>query len=432
MKMPFSGRIIRVRDILRDFIVSMIPLQRLPSSWLKKLYGFEPDFFFLIHPRDMNDIYQSMPIVQKARRWLPEWLLVRLLSLSPCYAIADIGSKQGLRGLVISTTQLPIVLFSNPKRARAILARAFNFMRKLVSRKCYVALGGWWPIATDSGRECRQLLDENDRIQVTSGHCATIVSLYWTIKQISEIGGISLSEIDVLIVGVGRMGGGLARYLNGKIRRIGLMDRNLNRAKEVEENLMATSSRSIIERLPVVDDTFISTLRNHARTYRIIICTTSNYGFLVKETEIPGNCIIIDDSRPEAFPRILDLQRHIAVIEGGLIRIDGIQVSRDFGFGETDDVFGCLAEAFLLTLDSGNKLPPSIGEVDQKELNQMLEFCRTHGISEGLLRSGHRIVSKQTIKQILNSRHEEDLPGIEKARAASLLKRENGNGFSIK
>lgn len=393
---------VSVFTILRDFIINALPIKQLPTFLIKALYPFDPDFIFLTHPRNMDDIYKTAPFLKSLKKVLPESLICKIIGLCPAYSVAEINWKDKIYGLVVTTPVLPSELFKKREKAVKIAKTMISYIRKISSSTIYVGLAGWWPIITNNGLAFKRFLNTNDRIKVTNGHTTTLASIFLTIKQISVLSSLKMEKLNVMILGAGRMGAAVAKVLNGKVYKLGLGDRNIARLNIVKNSLTKKKSACVIENHVILETIKEERLNLILSMYDIVVCTTSNVSYIVHKEKALKDCLIIDDSRPEAFPRIVDLNLHTAVLEGGLIKIDGIEINYDFGFGKKDNVFGCLAEAFMLALDRSVKLKPILGEVDINDFEFLLKFFKENDITAGDIMSGHRKLSNFEIKKILS------------------------------
>lgn len=382
-------------SILRDFLINALPI--------KKSFSPSPGFIFLTHPRDIEDIYRAAPFLKFFRKIFPDSLIYRLITLCPVYSVVKISWKDELHGLVVSTPFLPSDLFKSRDRLLRITGKIINYIRKISNSKVYIGLAAWWPIVTNNGLAFRRFLEDQDRLVVTNGHTATLISIYLTIKRLSSISSIEMNNLNIMILGVGRVGEAVAQVLNDKVNKIGLSDKNAIRIESVKNRLIKNvGSSSQIELHPLIEQISDEDLSAILSKYDITVCTTSNTNYIINKATVLRNCIIIDDSRPEAFPRIIDFESRAAVLEGGLMKIEGIKTEFDFGFGKDDNVFGCLAEAVILALDGGKNLKPIVGEIDFENLQSMLRFCKENNIREGDILSGGRKISVSEIKQLLN------------------------------
>ena len=83
------------------------------------------------------------------------------------------------------------------------------------------------------------------------------------------------------------------------------------------------------------------------------------------------------------------------------MKIKGLKMSRDFGFGQSDNVFGCLSEAFLLAADNMQKLKPTLGEIDIENLKILIDLSKKYGVCVGDFKSGATTVEDQSLIKIL-------------------------------
>ena len=91
-------------------------------------------------------------------------------------------------------------------------------------------------------------------------------------------------------------------------------------------------------------------------------------------------------------------------MEGGLLKVDGAIIDYDYGFGQGDNMFGCLGEAFLVALDDGRSLKPTLGPVELGNFSQLLEFCKEQGVREGDFKSSNTDISDKEICDALRKR----------------------------
>ncbi|MFH0985791.1 MAG: hypothetical protein V1882_09710 [Candidatus Omnitrophota bacterium] len=385
----------------RDILVNFLPIKQLPAKWIKRLYGYDATFVFLTHPRDEEDIFFTFPLLAILRRVIPSKWILRFLSLFPCFVAAKVNSPQGLNGFFVSTPLLPSVLFQNRDKTLRNAKNIIRFVRKITTQKVYIGLAAWWPIVTNSGAAFDRFLEKNDRIVVTNGHAATLASIVLSVEKICEIASLPIKDLRLLVVGVGRMGGAVVQHFYGKANALGLVDQNEKRLDRVAQDLQQKTTVTKIEKFAVSENNFSDAILPALANYHIAVCTTSNVGYVIKDAALLRDCIILDDARPEAFPRIVNTDKRVIVLEGGLIKVKGIKTDSDFGFGSADNIFGCLAEAFLLNLDQLRTLKPTLGEVDPENFQMLLNVCKENEVTCGDFKSGWQIVADEMIKKVI-------------------------------
>lgn len=385
--------------ILRDTIIFFLPIKRFPSFIVRFLYGIESKFIFFIHPRRTEDIYTAFPPSVLMRRLLGKTIFLKVIFLFCPTVVSIIRTPQNINGLVVSSFLLPEFFLRKKKLALREAFRGLYFGSKLVPRNAVFGLGALWPMVTRRGLSLKRFAQARN-IVITNGHCGTLISLFLTIKNIAEISDIQLGELKVAILGVGKMGENLARVLYGKVATLTLVDVNEVRLNFVEEKLKNIMSETDIQKYTNREDfgEMIKILENN----HIVVCATSNVRRILRPEDIPDNCIIIDDSRPEGIPR--NLKGNRIVLEGGLMKIKGIVQNYDYGFGIDENVFGCLAESFILTSGFSKNLTPTLGDVNFENFYEMTSLCQRLNVSVGDFKCRGKIVERNKIISIIKNK----------------------------
>lgn len=390
---------IAILFLIRDFIVFILPVRRLPAFVVGLLYGVRPKFIFFVHARRLEDIYIALPFLVPIRKLLGKNLFLKILRIFPPLVLDTIIAQNGTNGLVVASIFLSGVLLNDRRLALKEGIKGLLFSAKIGDKGLIFGLGGLWPMATRRGLALEKYA-KSINVRVTNGHSGTLVSLYLTIMDLAKSAGMSSNEIKVVILGAGRMGTNLARALYGKVAAITLIDINEARLNKVEEMLIETIANTDIQKYTNRND--VGEMKEIFDGNHIGVCTTANIRRVLMPEQIPDNTIIIDDSRPEAVPRNLGGER--IVLEGGLMKIKGVKQRYDFGFGIGENVFGCLAESYLLAADKSNNLKPTLGEVKLDNFVRMISVCQRLGVSIGDFKCQDEVVSKERLIAILRSK----------------------------
>lgn len=391
--------IIASLHILRDTIVFLLPVRQIPSFMVKFLYGVRPKFIFFIHPRRTEDIYMAFPPSVIMRRILGKNLFIKIISLFPPVVLSKIQTPQNVDGLILTSPLLPENFLKNRKKSFREAMKGLYFGSKLVKRGAVFGLGALWPMVTRRGLALIPYA-KSKNVVITNGHCGTLISIFLSIKKMAILSGIPLEGLKVAILGVGKMGENLARIFYGKVATLTLIDINETRLNLVEKKLQEVISETNIQKYTNSED--FGGMRDILRNNHIAVCTTSNVRRILRTEDIPDNCIIIDDSRPEAIPRDLDGNR--IILEGGLMKIEGLIQNYDFGLGIDENVFGCLAESYLLSFNFSGELTPTLGEVKFENFNKMVYFCQKLNITVGDFKCRNKIIDENKIISILKSK----------------------------
>ena len=386
---------------LRDFIIYYLPLPRLPLRFIKLLYGVKPEYVFFVHPRRSEDIFRAFPFFTILRRFFDKQTTLKIIAKFPPIVIGQIKTPKNVNGLVVSSFFVPEFLV---KTRRASLKEAFMaiaFSRKITKKKAIFGLGGWWPVVTRRGIGLKKFGEKN-KLTVTNGHCGTLISLSLMLEKIATIGKIKQKDFKVAILGTGKMGTNLARALYNKVGELVLIDINPAKLEKIKDEL--ANNHINHTKLRVFTNKDKKVLADILSNSHLAICTTTNIGRVIPTEEIPHNTIIIDDSRPEAISR--DIGNNIVVLEGGLMKISGIDIGYNFGFGFDENVFGCLAETYVLALDKAKTLKPTLGDVEIGNYEKMKTFCLRNAIESGDFKTMDLNISEDRIKKILEYKQE--------------------------
>lgn len=387
---------------LRDIIVNYLPIRKIPDRILKVLYGGTFDYVFLVHARRSQDLFVSIPALSFIRKRMGKRKFLNLMSFLPSKAVSCLESEDGIRGLVLVSSLMPEIIAGRRQKSLKEMKSMVKFAEKVSNNgKVVIGLGGWWPIVTSRGRFLEKLVN-NSTVSVTTGHTATILSILLMVEKISCVSKIDMRKLKVLIIGAGKIGSQVAKALieNG-IRQVTLMDINKMKMDKICEVLYKRNVK--IEKV-LIDNDFKNKFEVLDR-HHMAICATSSSGRVIKPQDIPENYIIIDDSRPEAISRITKSNSKI-ILEGGLLKINGLINDYDYGFGKDSNVFGCCCESYMLAKDKKQSIKATIGDVDLKNLNNYKIFCKKNNIEVGDFKSGKKIIDLKLIKKVMKEREE--------------------------
>ena len=384
---------------LRDWVIYYLPVRRLPGALIRRFYGVSPRFVFLVHPRRSEDIFVALPFLSVLRRFLSKTKALKLIRKIPPFVITPIRTEAGHDGVVVSGLHLPESLMGGRKETLKEYYRALKFVTKITDKGSFLGLGAWWPIVTRRGLVLKDVTEKNG-ITVTNGHTGTLVSLCLMSRKLARLAGVGRSELNIAIIGAGKMGTNLGKVLIREVNTLGIIDVNEKRLTRLSSALKRIDEDATVEEILRTENTDMARVLDK---YHFAICVTSNARRIIRSDEIPENFVVIDDSRPEAISRE-NLGDGKVVLEEGLLKIKGIMMGYDYGFGVDENVFGCLAEAYALTVDGGRVLSPTQGDVDMDNFYRMLRFSESNGIEIGDFKTQDRTISEGYLKGILKKR----------------------------
>lgn len=378
------------------------------------LYYFTPiplpkkeiDFIFLVHGRYEADYMNVLPFLGFFKLILPNNLFLELVQKLPPAVVDVITTKSGLRGLMVSTPVLPQTLVSCRKGMEREIRRVHRLIDKIcrpASSKIVIGLGGWWPSFTRKGKLLTKYFS-SDKYTITTGHTATVFSLYKTTEVLLKAAAIKAADATIAIFGCGGIGSAVAeQLLQNRYHNLVFVDINSHKLKALKGQLESTYPKANIQ-------TYLfnkSTVRQIISKCHLGLCATSNISALLDKDDIIDNFIFLDDSRPEAIPRF-DNGDSKFTLEGGLIKVRGVKSFCDFGFGvDGSNLLGCLSEAYMLALDLRKRkiLRNTLGDVTNELIHRMERFFNTEQISIGDFKMGDQFLSITKLTEALRLRH---------------------------
>lgn len=385
---------------LRDSLILALPLKRVPSWIVKILYGTTFRFAFLVHPRAYQDVFISMPAFKFMKFFIRREKGYLLFSKTAPFVLNTITTEQNNNGYVIAQLTVPEIMFEKRKETLRMLEKSMLLVSKICMPGAVVGLGGWFPMISKRGESLLKYAEQLG-ITVTNGHCGTLASIYMTVEKIARVADMPIESMTLALIGVGKMGSNVARAFTGKVKKLLLIDLNKAQLAKLKNELISQQAFTEIE-IVLSDIEKRTEIRDVLRRCHVGICATSSFRDVLKLKDLPAHFIGIDDSRPEALPR--DPRKERIILEGGLLKIANAKINYNYGFGEDDNVFGCLGEAFLLSLDGRKILQPTLGDVEMSNFFNLLDFCKKNGVSEGDMRSSDMVVSDDDIRFAIKSK----------------------------
>lgn len=315
-------------DIIRDLIIPLMPYK-------EDKYGF----VFLVHPRNLSDVYRKMPFF----KYLPKSIVeIITLNLWPV-RVSEVT------GLISNETHLPVkgFIISIPLTAKQIIehktravskTRAAIKLGKALGAHIF-GLGGLVSSATKGGLD----LIDIPNISITTGHAYTGLNVTRNVIELAKRKDLPINEVTIAIVGAAGSIGSisaqiLARYgfrtfiLVDLERKHNLIHELLPILHELNENLNVQITHKINA---ICDADFV-------------IAATNAPEALIHASDLKSGAIVIDDAQPsDVADDVLD-REDVLAIEAGVVHTPGIQSNFNMGLKSREDNFCCMAELLIL------------------------------------------------------------------------------------
>ncbi len=344
-------------------------------------------YAFLIHPRDLSDVYRKYPLFRHFSPEVTEWIIGWLWPVvgSRIAGLRLLGTGKELPGYIVICPLSAKQMHQDQKLAQHRILQTVRFAEKLGCR--IIGLGALSASTTLGGE---YLLDKV-RIGITTGHAYTVAAICEMVEQVAKQLGVDLAGLNVAVVGAaGYIGVPCARVLSKKkIGHLTLVDRptKVGRLEKLYKEI--ASSRPIT----------MSTNLMNLRLADIVIVVTNSLDILIKAEHLKPGAIVVDDSQPRNTSVELMDQRSDVLILDVVANAPGVDAHFPFDFPYPDDVFTCMAETLILAARNW-KNNYCIGEFDYGLVDQILEWGRKLNFGLARFRSFNRLVSPAKMNYI--------------------------------
>jgi predicted amino acid dehydrogenase len=343
-------------------------------------------FAFLVHPRDMEDVYRVFPFA----RYLPTPLVMEILkylppiNLSTMTGLALLGRGDPIDGYLLATMITPDHMTADKRFAARSATGLTLFAQKL--GVTFAGLGALFPSLKRYGTIPRTF---GTRLGITTGHAFTSLSIANIALKVRNLVSPIMHETELIaIVGAaGSTGSATAKILaqKGHLSLL-LLDRT-------EKEAYLSTLKTEIETLNPTCTVEIGTDNGLIRRARIIVTVTNASTAMIQEEWIKPGMIFIDDAQPPNVDEAIARRRlDIAVIKV-LAKMPDLDPHFDFGLGTPPNItFTCLLEAATLAAHGwtddftiGRPTPSQVARIEElaKDLQVVLpsSFYGYAGIS---------------------------------------------------
>ena len=314
----------------------------LPSGLFRKNES-EPAFAFLVHPRDIADVYKKYPHSEALPIFVLKWMLRHFwpVIVSEVEGLHSKKTGKPIRGWIITTPLTADEMMRDRPRAVGLIRRGIKLAHYRGAN--FIGLGALNASVTYRGRELKDLLDKF-RFGVTTG-------VGYTAYNISDLAMTLLSRFKLdartthfgIVGAAGSIATSTIRHLLKKgLRNFTLVD--VERKKDRMINLIDEYKKQF----PDANFKITSNLWE-LKNCRFIVSATNTPEALIRKEHLSPGTVIIDDAQPSDIDSDVIINcTDVLVIEGGVIEVKGINPHVSFGLKHKTDVFSCLAEVMVL------------------------------------------------------------------------------------
>jgi predicted amino acid dehydrogenase len=341
--------VLLILHAFRDLVVGYLPRMR-------KRGGFA----FIVHPRNIPDVYRKYPFLKILPIPALEWFLRHFWSvvLSEVEGMKDKNGKP-VRGWIITIPLTAEQMVGNRKLTFKKIIHAAKLAEKFGAN--IIGLGALTASLTKGGLDLKDKID----IGITTGRAYTTKNVIDNIIKIAKELNIDLNKATVAIIGAaGGIGSACAKILaiKNNIKKFILVD--LARKKDSVDKLIKEINTNNI------DFKFSSVIKD-IYPADIIIAATNAPDVIIGPNDLKPGAIVVNDAQPsDISPEIFEKRNDVLVIEGGIINTPGIKYHFNFGLANKEDAFCCLGEVMALSYIN-HKEDYAIGYLDLKLIDDI-------------------------------------------------------------
>ncbi len=342
-----------------DLIIRYLPQ-------FKKREGFA----FLVHPRDISDVYRKYKFLKYFPQNLVESIIVFMwpVTLVKVKGLVSQKSKKEVRGHIISITMTAEQMLKDRKYASRKIINATKLAKRKGAR--VIGLGSLSSPVMSGGVD----LVGKYGIFVTNGNALTAGVTLMGVRDVAKRRRITLSQSTVAVVGAtGSIGQAVSKLLirDCSVPRIIIIGRTPSNITKLAEKL-----KKIKKDVDVVLSTKISDIKSAD----IIITATSSSEVLIEPEYLKKDAVIYDVTQPQNVSKNIKKEREdVLVVDGGIVKLPP-SVTYDFNMGiPRGTAFACFTETILLGAE-GIEKDFSIGKVKLDQVDYILKLADKYGV----------------------------------------------------
>lgn len=331
-------------------------------------------FAFLVHPRDLNDVYKKYPIL----KFLPNNFVSYLLKKLSPIVVAKIhglkSRKTGLPadGLLVSIGMTAEEMLADRDSAKKEVIKALKF-----SKKCGAKIMGLGALTSPVVGGGIDLVDKFGML-ITNGNALTASMAVEGIEKLIGENKKSNQNFTVAVVGAtGSIGSAISTLVakNKLVNTLILMGRTEEKLVNLENAISADLSGA--EARPHMRRSTELTCLSEAD---LVVVSTSASGAIIQGSFLKKDAIVYDITQPKNTSRAVAIERpDVTIIDGALVKLpDG--VGYHFDSGLPDGVtFSCLAETMILAAEDTER-NFSVGNVNINNIEVISNLAKVYNV----------------------------------------------------
>lgn len=319
-------------------------------------------FGFLVHPRELEDIFIKYPYLKFFPKKMTE-LGIKYSGPIVVSKVSGLKSATGrnIEGFVLGITLTPKQMLENRPLALKRIRESVMLAKKLGVK--IMGLGALTASLSRGGLDVRGL-----GVGINTGRAFTVNNILNYIDWLQTKLGLDINKTVVGVVGAaGSIGSSTVELLRQKgYKNFKLVDLE-DKVKAVNAWANDTSDDIEVE---------VSHKLEIIKEADLIIAATNAPEVIIEPEDLKYGAIVINDAQPsDISPRVLLECPDVLVLEGGAVRIDGLNSGFNFRLQHKNDTFSCMAESIILAANNYYS-DFGLGRLDLDLINKIREMSK--------------------------------------------------------
>jgi len=355
-------------------------------------------FAFLVHPRNIPDIYRKYPLLRYLPKSFIKFMLAHFfwpVTVSEITGHIKLNKRyKDIKGWVISIPITAEQMLNDRTLALKFIIKA----SKLAEKKgaTMIGLGALTASLTRGGLDILPHVN----VGITTGRIYTSKIILDTVEAVLGKLDIRRDNIKVAVVGAaGSIGTGCAHILVKRgFKDLLLVDlpRKQEKLEILSQKLKVLNSDVSVQKEDKIESIKLAD---------VVIVATNHPDAIIQSEHLKAGALVIDDAQPSNVnPDIIFDRDDVIILEGGVVHAPGIDPHFNFGLKHKEDIFSCLAETIILYVNgyNGSFQVGEIFDFDDDMLRVMDKHSKRLGFRIGEFQNFHKVYSAKDFEYVRN------------------------------
>jgi fatty aldehyde-generating acyl-ACP reductase len=370
--------------------VISIKYSNLKKGDIEKISGFG----FIGHLYDEHHLEKCLKTLNPNFKMPSKEFLGQLFDLTPSFKmhdVVDFKSKTGetVNGCCIMATFIPEMMEKDIWSIFSKVVKACKIAEK--HSVGVVSLGGFTSIVAE--RIGHEIANEVD-VPVTTGNTFTAAMAIDGVLKAAQVLNRDISTLKAAIVGgTGDIGSACARVLTDKVKQLTITGRTKRNLSLLKNELAKRRKARIIA---TTDN------KSAVKDADIVIAAAASASTILEIDWFKPGAIICDVGYPKNISHASTARQDILIFSGGLTKSPTpISFPIDTGLPANDVLYGCFAEAIILSLEKRfENFSFGRGKITSEKIEEIRAMGKKHGFEVADFYWGDKLVDESMINKI--------------------------------